>query len=252
MSIRIKENEKPSLPLCHMNCDDGLAEKLNKYELTKFLNKYSCNLMVGKPGSGKTSLLYSFFKNRNLLKKVFHKIFYFAPASSQASMKDNIFEVLPEEQRFFELSYENLDYALQYMRSSSTEDQSSKKENREKTNFCLIFDDMGAYLKNPDCLKLFKEIVYNKRHLHCTMFFLVQSWYSVVKDTRRLFDNLFIFKTSKNELTNIFEEVVESHKDDMPEISKIVYEKPYQFLFINTSSGRMFRGFDELIFNDVI
>ena len=45
--ITIKENEKPKLMCMETICDNGLHEKLNKYELTRFLNKHSTNLIVG-------------------------------------------------------------------------------------------------------------------------------------------------------------------------------------------------------------
>ena len=81
-----------------MNCDNKLHEKLDNYELSKFLNSHSTNLFIGRPRSGKTSLLYSLFKSPELLKKVYHKIFLFQPSASRVSMKDKIFE------RFFRAS----------------------------------------------------------------------------------------------------------------------------------------------------
>ena len=237
MSITIQVNKKPDLAKCQMLCDDMLHEKLEKFELTKFVNMHSTNLLIGKPKSGKTSLMYSFLKSPKLLKKVYNKIYLFQPSASRASMKDKLFDKLPETQKFDELSYENLKYVL------------SEIKHLDDENVMILFDDMGAFLKNPETMKLFKELVYNRRHLHTSIFFLVQSWYSVPKDLRRLFSNIFVFKTSKDELTNIFDEVVEGHKDDMANISKIVYDKAYQYLFINTDTQRMFKGFDELIFS---
>ena len=55
MSITIKHNKKPILPVCEMVCDKKIHPKLDKYELTKFLNCHSTNLLIGKPGSGKTN-----------------------------------------------------------------------------------------------------------------------------------------------------------------------------------------------------
>jgi hypothetical protein len=117
-------------------------------------------------------------------------------------------------------------------------------------NSCVIFDDMGAFLKNSDTKRLFKELIYNRRHLHTSVFFLCQSWLSVVKDLRKLFTNIFCFKVSKSEMTNLFNEVVEQKKDYMMDIMKIVYDKPHQFLFINTDTGRLFKNFDELILDE--
>ena len=56
--IRIKENIKPNITKINFACDNEIHKKLNKYELTKeFLNKSNTTLMIGRQGSGKTSLL---------------------------------------------------------------------------------------------------------------------------------------------------------------------------------------------------
>jgi hypothetical protein len=239
MSITIKKNNKPELPLCVMSCDGMLHEKLEKYEMLNHLNRHSTNLFVGKPKSGKSSLIWSLFKSPKIFRKVFHTIFYFSPDNSRGSMKDNIFDKLPEDQKFSELTYDNLKYVIDRIKAGEKDEK-----------FCIIYDDMGAYLKNIETLQLFKELCMNKRHLHISQFFLVQTWYSVVKDVRRLFDNIFVFKVSKNELENIFEEVVEVHKNKVLEISKVVYDKPFEYLVINTESNRLYKGFDEILFNE--
>jgi len=239
MSITLKKNESPDLASCEMVCDGGLHEKLNNYDLTKFLNPHETNLMIGRPASGKTSLLYSFFKSPKLYRKVFHNIYLFQPSHSRASMKDNIFEKIPEEQTHEELNYENLNTVMETIKAED-----------KKYNNCIIFDDMTAYLKNADVKKLLKELIFNRRHLRTTIIFLVQTWYSIEKDIRKLFSNIFCFRVAKQELESIFDEVVESKAKYMTEISKMVFNKPYKYLFINVNSQRLFDGFDELIFEE--
>ena len=107
--LTIKKHEKPKLKTCEMLCDGGIDEKLNKYELTKHINKHATILMLGKSGMGKTSLLYSFFKSKEIYGKTFDKVFLIQPEQSRASMKDPLFDKLPEDQRFNELSVENLE-----------------------------------------------------------------------------------------------------------------------------------------------
>ena len=237
-SITLKINERPQMPRCEMQCDTTLHKKLDKYELTKFYNKHSTNLFIGKPKSGKTSLLYSLFKG--CFAKVWDKIYYFSPELSRASMADNIFDELPEDQKYSEMTYENLADVVERIKMNA----------EEGLNSCIIYDDMGAYLKNRDVLNLFKELCMNKRHYHVSQFFLVQTWYSVVRDVRRLFDNITVFRVSKDELTNIFEEVIEHKKELVPEISRFVFDKPYQWLFVNTDSQRLFKCFDEIIISE--
>lgn len=239
MSITKKKNEAPSLTTCEMVCDGGLHEKLNNFELTKFLNSHETNLLIGRPASGKTSLLYSFFKSPKIFRKVFHNIYLFQPSHSRASMKDNIFSKIPQEQCYEELNYENLHGVMTTIKGED-----------KKYNNCVIFDDMTAYLKNPDVKQLLKELIFNRRHLRTTVIFLVQTWYSIEKDIRKLFSNIFCFRVSKQELSTIMDEVVESKAKYMNDIAKVVFDEPYKYLFINVNSQRLFDGFDELIFDE--
>ena len=236
MSITIKHHKKPVLDVCVMTCDKPLDKKLNNYEMTKFLNCHQSTVIIGKPQSGKTSMIYSLFKSKKLLKNVYDKIFIFQPEASRASMKDKLFDKIPDDQKFNELSLENLE---------------SMQENLDpEGNNCIIMDDQGAYLKNAEIRKKMKELMFNRRHLHVSIYFLVQTWFSIEKDIRKLFSNVIVFRVNKNEMETIFSEVVESHKDDIGEIVQVVYNKPYQYLFINVDSQKMFKNFDGLIFNE--
>ena len=50
----------------------------------------------------------------------------------------------------------------------------------------------------------------------------------------------------------LFEEQIEDKEkvDLISEITKLVFNKPFQFLFINTDTQRFFKNFDELLFQD--
>lgn len=238
MKITIIENEKPKLPQCKMLCDKGLHDKLEKYELTKFLNQHSTTLFIGKPRSGKTSLLFSLMKG--IMRKCFHRIYVFQPAESRASMSNDIFGKLPKNQLYSELNYDNLQEVMALIKDDAAQD----------LNSLIIFDDQTAHLKKKDTMQLFKELIYNRRHLHVSLYFCVQTYYSVPKDLRRLWTNLFIFKTSKDELTNIWNELIEYDDALLPKIRKLVYDKPFQYLFVNTDSQRLFKQFDEIKIHD--
>ena len=109
---------------------------------------------------------------------------------------------------------------------------------------------MGAYLKNNETKKILKELIMNRRHLHLSIFFLVQTYMSVERDVRKLFSNCFIFRCSKKEMETIADELIEQKKEYLPEIIKLVYDKPFQYLFINTDTQRTFKDFDEIIIED--
>ena len=235
--LRLKENDKPKLPKCEMKCDGQLHEKLNKYDLTSFLNAHTMNLLIGKPKSGKTSLLHSMFEHKGLLRYCFTKVYLFQPVASGASIKDCIFDTLPEDQVYRELNFDNLWEVKCRVEADAEEGLAS----------CIIFDDVTAELKNKDTMKLFKMLAFNRRHLRLSMYFLVQTWFSVPKEIRRLWTNIFIFKCSKNEMSNIFDEIIEHPIEYMAPIMKMVFDQPYKFLFINTDSQRIFNCWDEIL-----
>ena len=241
MSIIIKKHKRPELAICHMSCDKPLHEKLNKYEMPKIcLNKHNTTAIIGKPGQGKSSLIYSFFKSKNLLKKCYNTIFYIAPANSMSSMSDNIFSKLPEDQIFNELTGEVLNEIIE---------RAKNREDGDK--IAIIIDDMASQLKNGDVQKALKQIAMNKRHMGIyATFILSQTWKSVPFEIRRLYDNIIVFKVSPDEVESIFTETLPQYKDYSHDIQKIIYDKPHEYLVVSMESGRLFKKFDEIIINE--
>ena len=77
-NILLKNNKKLELEIPEFLCDDILNKKLLKYEMLNHLNKYTFNICVGRPGSGKTSFVVSLLKGKNekqIYRKIFNNIF---------------------------------------------------------------------------------------------------------------------------------------------------------------------------------
>ena len=51
-------------------------------------------------------------------------------------------------------------------------------------------------------------------------------------------------------MEDIVNEWIECHKDNIDEIIKLVYNKPYKYLFINSESQRLLKFFEEIIISD--
>ena len=64
MSITLKKNKKLNLNIPTFTCDDGVAEHLNKYDMLKHLNGVYFSGLIGKPGSGKTSMMISWMNEK--------------------------------------------------------------------------------------------------------------------------------------------------------------------------------------------
>jgi hypothetical protein len=101
-------------------------------------------------------LNHSFLKSKEIFKGTFDKIFLFQPEQSRASMKDKLFDKIPDDQKYNELTIENLNEV---------------EENLSEHNNVMLVDDMTAFLKNNDIKKKLKELVYNRRHKHLSIIF---------------------------------------------------------------------------------
>ncbi len=175
-----------------------------------------------------------------MLKKCFDTSVYIATVNSMLSMSDNIFSKLPENQIFNELNGEVLDEIIE-----------RAKDREDGDKIAIIIDDMASQLKNGDVQKALKQIAMNKRHLGIyATFILSQTWKSVPFEVRRLYDNIIVFKVSPDEMESMFVETLPQYKDYSNAIQKLVYNKPHEYLIINTGSGRLFKKFDEIIIND--
>ena len=244
MSIEIKKNRELILDIPEFTCDNNpLGEHLNKYEMLAHLNSFSFTAIIGKPGSGKTSLLISFLTgkgNKKIFRKVFDHIHLVMPKSSRESMKKNPFKNHSEDKMYEELNSINTIY------------DSLLSSSEEKEKSLLILDDVGAVLKNVEIGKKLRQIIYNRRHLKCHIVVLLQSYLSIPKEVRKLITNCYMFKPSKVEFKNFCEELFETKKDMALEIMKVAYSetKDHPYIMLNVETQKMYRKFDEIIIHE--
>ena len=89
------------------------------------------------------------------------------------------------------------------------------------------------------------------RHLRTTIFLLQQNFQALAKPLRELASNLIIFNLGRSQLTKVFEEVIQLHKDKFQEIVDISFKDPHDWILINLHKSRsIYRNFDKLIIND--
>ena len=104
--MKIEVLEKPNLKKVKMNCDDCIDEKLKKYPMCEDLwSNTSFNVILGKMGQGKTSLVTNLIKT--VFKKCFHHIIVFIPTTSRESIENDIYgKQLPESDLYDDLTEE--------------------------------------------------------------------------------------------------------------------------------------------------
>lgn len=240
--ITIKKNNKIPLDIPHFTCDENAVGKhLNEHPLTELMNVYGFLAVIGRPGSGKTSLAISFMiqKHPKIYRKTHHHIIILMPTNSIQSLKNNPFECLSPENIYGELT------------ESSIQEVYDKIDNfsKEGDKTLLFIDDMTADLKRSKVIEnTLKRIIFNRRHLKTNIIITAQSYNNIPLDLRKCISNCIIFKPPKKELEILFNELIESKRDTFQDVMRLVYDEKHNFLFVNIPTQRMFKNWDELIF----
>ena len=242
--IKIIKNPNVKINIPKFLCDtNSVGEHLLDHPLTALLNVYGFLCVIGRPGSGKTSLTISLItqKNPKIYRKTHHHVIILMPENSISSLKNNPFKVLADENIYHELNDTSIDSIYNKIDGYSKDD--------EKT--LLFIDDMTSDLKKSKfIIDTFKKLVYNRRHLKLNIIITAQSFVNLPLDIRKNIQNLIMFKPPKKELEVVFNELFESKKNMFMDIMRLVFDDKHNFLFLNVPSQRMFKNFDELIINE--
>lgn len=238
--MHIEELDKPNLKKVKMLVDDVIDPKLMKYPMpADVFSKTSFNIILGKMGSGKTSLITNYIKT--IFRKAFEHIIVFMPASSRRSIENDIYgKQLPPGDLYDTLTEEGLDEVIDKLEENS--------ENEENT--LLIIDDFQAALKDPDVQARLQKIVTRMRHMRCTIFILQQNFQKLPKFLRELVTNVITFNVGKSQLNKLFEETVQIDKDKYQKLIDLAFVDKNDYIIINVNGSRnIYKGFDRIVFD---
>jgi thymidine kinase len=209
-----------------------------KYPMSADLfSRTSFNVILGKMGQGKTSLITNFVKT--IFKKCFEHIIIFIPASSRRSIENDIYgKHLPNADLYDTLTEENLDEVIEKIEENA--------ENEENT--LLIIDDFQSALKDPDVLARLQKIVTRMRHMRTTIFILQQNFQKMAKFLRELVTNVITFNVGKSQLDKLFEETVQINKNKFQALIDLAFVEKNDWIAINVNGNRnVYRMFDRVI-----
>jgi ABC-type dipeptide/oligopeptide/nickel transport system ATPase component len=242
--MKVLKHIPPSLKKPEFKVDEPLSKHLDDDALLKYMNKSFVCGMIGKGGSGKSTLMTSLIQTKHKLKKVFHKIYVFMPSSSRSSMKKDIFGQLPDDQLFEGVSFENLKEVYDRLLESSEKGELS----------LLIFDDVQSYLKKKEVETSLLHIISNRRHLRTSIFILCQNYIKCPLQIRQVFTDTFLFNISKNEYKAIFEEIINVSKNEFQDVIRLYREEKqndnHSFIYIH-DYDHLFVNWNEIIFDDL-
>lgn len=163
-------------------------------------------IICGRPGFGKTSLICSLVcRQGKAFNKRFDRVFVFSP--SMITMKDDPFELVPEEQKFTECTEENIDDFLEQI-----------KDTGEK--ILLILDDTICDVRGKGKAQIenkLQKIFFNRRHLcgyggSCSIMATSQTYNKIDPKLRKTASQLVLYKPTKREVENVYDDVIQIPK----------------------------------------
>lgn len=236
--MHIEVLEKPNLKKVKMNVDDIIDEKLLKYPMSADLfARTSFNVILGKMGQGKTSLITNFVKT--IFRRAFEHMIVFIPTGSRKSIENDIYgKHIPDADLYDALTPENLDEVIEKLEENA--------DNGENT--LLIIDDFQAALKDPEVLARLQKIVTRMRHMRTTIFILQQNFQKMAKFLRELVTNVITFNVGKSQLDKLFEETVQLDKNKFQALIDLAFQERNDWIAINVNGNRnIYRMFDKIV-----
>jgi len=229
-NTRIKEIEYETpinITKYNFSCDDedkSIPEPLPRKSFSM--------LICGKPASGKTNLLLCLLtKKGRAFNRKFDKVFIVSPSLSTIA-DDDPFEMIPEEQKFEDASFDTLEEITE-----------SIKDSGEKV--LIVLDDCIADLRgrgNAMVENKLQKIFFNRRHLcgaggSCSIIATSQTYNKIDPKLRKSASHLILFENrNKKEISSIFDEIIMIPNKEFMDVFKYVYDKKHNFMYLDTTA----------------
>jgi KaiC/GvpD/RAD55 family RecA-like ATPase len=239
MPIQLKILKKPNIKSVKMMCDGVIDKKLLRYPMVEdCFSKNHFTIIIGKMGQGKTSLSVQLI--RDIFANCYESIYVFMPEESRNDLEHDIFgENLKPEQIYSELTSNDLDELYDILKAN--------KEQGE--NSLVLIDDFQNIFKNKDIEKSLEKLVIKLRHINTSIILLQQNFQKLPKKMRSLVFNIICFDLGKEELQEIFDEVIKKNRNQYNELLEFCFNEPHNWICVNTKSRKIYKKFDEIVFN---
>jgi hypothetical protein len=195
--------------------------------------------LIGAPGTGKSSLLLSLFRDRNYYKKKFNNLYLITPESSFSSVSNHPFK--NHSKVYHDLNedvLENIYEELVELKRECIEDEFPMESS------CLIIDDFASELKDKHLIKILKRILTKSRHIGCSVIFTLQAYNMFPLVLRKMLTNITLFKPKNRvELESVRKELINLNEEKTNELFNYVFDEEYTHLDVDTSNDSKRKNF---------
>jgi hypothetical protein len=219
-------------------------------------------LINGSGGRGKSSMVLSLFRDKNMYRNIFNNIYLFVPISSFSSVVNNPFK--NHENVYHELNVDILEdifNELTAIKVEATKKKEKKKkvyvdeetddddiEKKQEIEYSLIIiDDFADQLKQKAIFNQLNKMCLKARHLCCSFIFLTQNYYYFPKRIRcQITNGTFFEPNNEEEYEAIRKEVIKFNEDDARKIYDYVFDANYNHLDIDLFENKYYKNFNLL------
>lgn len=189
----------------------------------------SLHLVVGKSGSGKSTVVNHMVTNKDFMGGFFHYVIMFSPTADKDDLVKHL--KLPKGNLITDPSSDKLKQIIE------KQDEKIKKKGikwvGENSRVLLIFDDIVShkkFLESPEMLKLATM----GRHSLISSIINTQSYTKVPRAVRLQANGIIVFPSSQNEVNLIVDDNTPPHntKQQFRELVEIATSGKHSFLYI--------------------
>lgn len=200
--------------------------------------------VVGRKGSGKTSLIVNLLSS-SFFRKKYDNIILISPSHRDEKLKPLIEELTADGKFYDRLTNDNL---IEIMNNINEYNDEFKEKHKGKIpkNLLLIDDSLADLPLSSQKQSAFNKLMTNHRHAHTSIILSTQKFKSLNTIARNNLDGLIAFRTSnQGEIDSMCDEFGIDE-----ELYLNATEEPHSFLFthfFNNNKKSYFLNFDRLI-----
>lgn len=201
--------------------------------------------IIGKKGSGKTSLVVNLL-NSSVFKKKYNNIILFSPSRRDEKLKPLIDELDADGKYYERLTNESLAEVMQNLIEFNDEFKEKHGKKKVPRSLVILDDVMSDLPLSSQKQNSFNKFVTNHRHHHCSIIISVQKFKALNTVARNNIDALAMFRTSNE---GEIKAMTEEYGID-EELYLQATEEPHSFLythFFDNNKKTHFKNFDRLV-----